>query len=252
MCESPPASFEKWHTYFRCHLRGLNRCLWPFLIIQPIWREAGIMDPQSVTLLPFNRVNYILSVAGAISAGDCNCLDFFFLFFICIGSKFMKFQWSLICLHWFILTADLWNFNFLFILRLLEMEPLSGNWLQWMEMIWSVWKQMRFALRGFAVKIPIWFGLVWSTVKMVSTSACVFSILSATTGTFPACAAAAWLLSIPPFSMHSIQFELLAVTEICSFCVSSAEQPPDEVITCVDTALNRIHLTDCRCLGGFS
>lgn len=49
-------------------------------------------------------------------------------FFICIGSKFMKFQWTLICLHWFILTADLWNFNFLFILRLLEMESLSGNW----------------------------------------------------------------------------------------------------------------------------
>lgn len=36
------------------------------------------MDVQSVTLLPFNRVNYILSVAGAISAGDCNCLGFFF------------------------------------------------------------------------------------------------------------------------------------------------------------------------------
>lgn len=53
------------------------------------------------------------------------------------------------------------NFNFLFILRLLEMESLSGNWLQWMEMIWSVVKQMRFALRGFAVKIPIWLGLVF-------------------------------------------------------------------------------------------
>lgn len=157
MCESPPTSLEKWHTYFRCHLRGLNRCLWPFLIIQPIWKESEIMDVQSVTLLPFNRVNYILSVAGAISAGDCNCLGFF----ICIGSKFMKFQWTLICLHWFILTADLWNFNFLFILRLLEMESLSDNWLQWMEMIWSVLKQMRFALRGFAVKIPIWFGLVF-------------------------------------------------------------------------------------------
>lgn len=48
------------------------------------------MDVQSVTLLPFNRVNYILSVAGAISAGDCNSPGFFF--FICIGSKFMKFQ----------------------------------------------------------------------------------------------------------------------------------------------------------------
>lgn len=34
------------------------------------------MDVQSVTLLPFNRVNYILSVAGEISAGDCNCLVF--------------------------------------------------------------------------------------------------------------------------------------------------------------------------------
>lgn len=40
------------------------------------------------------------------------------------------------------------------------MESLSDNWLQWMEMIWSVLKQMRFALRGFAVKIPIWLGLV--------------------------------------------------------------------------------------------
>lgn len=72
----------------------------------------------------------------------------------------MKFQWTLICLHWFILTADLWNFNFLFILRLLEMESLSDNWLQWMEMIWSVLTQMRFALRGFAVKISICLGLV--------------------------------------------------------------------------------------------
>lgn len=41
------------------------------------------------------------------------------------------------------------------------MESLSGNWLQWMEMIWSVVKQMRFALREFAVKIPIWLGLVF-------------------------------------------------------------------------------------------
>lgn len=39
------------------------------------------------------------------------------------------------------------------------MESLSGNRLQWMEMIWSVVKQMRFALRGFAVEIPIWRGL---------------------------------------------------------------------------------------------
>lgn len=38
------------------------------------------MDVQSVTLLPFNRVNYILSVAGAISAGDCNSPGFFFSF----------------------------------------------------------------------------------------------------------------------------------------------------------------------------
>lgn len=38
------------------------------------------MDVQSVTLLPFNRVNYILSVAGAISAGDCNSPGFFFFF----------------------------------------------------------------------------------------------------------------------------------------------------------------------------
>lgn len=158
MCESPPLSSEKRHSYFRCHLRGLNRCLWPFLITQPIWRGPEIMDVQSVTLLPFNRVNYILSVAGAISAGDCNSPGFFF-FSICIGSKFMKFQWPLICLYWFILTADLWNFNFLFISRLLEMESLSDNWRQWMEMIWSVFKQMRFALRGFAVTIPVWLGL---------------------------------------------------------------------------------------------
>ena len=40
------------------------------------------MDVQSVTLLPFNRVNYILSVAGAISAGDCNCLAFFHLYWL--------------------------------------------------------------------------------------------------------------------------------------------------------------------------
>lgn len=112
------------------------------------------MDEQSVSLLSFNRVNYILSVAGAISAADCNSR----IFFICIASKFMKFQWTLICLHWFILTADLWNFNFLFILRLLEMESLSDNWLQWMEMIWSVLKQMRSALRGFAVRF---FKLTW-------------------------------------------------------------------------------------------
>lgn len=40
------------------------------------------------------------------------------------------------------------------------MESLSDNWLQWMEMIWSVLTQMRFALRGFAVKISICLGLV--------------------------------------------------------------------------------------------
>lgn len=40
------------------------------------------MDGQSVTLLPFKRVNYILSVAGAISAGDCNCLGFFHLYWL--------------------------------------------------------------------------------------------------------------------------------------------------------------------------
>lgn len=39
------------------------------------------------------------------------------------------------------------------------MESLSDNWRQWMEMIWSVFKQTRFALRGFAVTIPIWLGL---------------------------------------------------------------------------------------------
>lgn len=42
------------------------------------------------------------------------------------------------------------------------MESLSDNWLQWMEMIWSVLKQMGFALRGFAVTIPIWLGLEFS------------------------------------------------------------------------------------------
>lgn len=61
------------------------------------------------------------------------------------------------------------------------MESLSDNWLQWMEMIWSVLKQMRFALRGFAVKIPIWLGLFFKTV---STSACVFSTLLKP-GTYP-------------------------------------------------------------------
>lgn len=38
------------------------------------------MDVQSVTLLPFNRVNYILSVAGAISAGETVTLQDFFFF----------------------------------------------------------------------------------------------------------------------------------------------------------------------------
>lgn len=62
------------------------------------------------------------------------------------------------------------------------MESLSDNWLQWMEMIWSVLKQMRFALRGFAVKIPICLGLVLVVVffETVSTPACMFSILSKT------------------------------------------------------------------------
>lgn len=60
------------------------------------------------------------------------------------------------------------------------MESLSDNWLQWMEMIWSVLKQMRFALRGFAVTIPFWFGLFF--LRMVSTSACVF-FSSLNTGT---------------------------------------------------------------------
>lgn len=156
--------------------------------MQPIWRETGIMDRQSVTLLPFNRVNYILSVAGAISAGDCNCLGFFF-FFICTGSKFMKFQWSLICLHWFILTADLWNFNFLFILRPLEMESFSDNRLQWMEMMmvsvkWWVWGVF---WRGFAVKFSILRGLVLKEKKKkrkCSTPACVFFFLPLDTRRF--------------------------------------------------------------------
>lgn len=52
------------------------------------------------------------------------------------------------------------------------MESLSDNWRQWMEMIWSVLKQMRFALRGFAVTIPIWFGLDFPL------RACTLSIFS--------------------------------------------------------------------------
>lgn len=45
------------------------------------------------------------------------------------------------------------------------MESLSDNWLQWMEMIWSVLTQMRFALREFAVKISICLGLVLVDLK---------------------------------------------------------------------------------------
>lgn len=52
------------------------------------------------------------------------------------------------------------------------MESLSNNWLQWMEMIWSVLKQMRFALRGFAVKISIWFGLVLCQTASTYLHAC--------------------------------------------------------------------------------
>ena len=52
------------------------------------------------------------------------------------------------------------------------MESLSDNWRQWMEMIWSVFKQTRFALRGFAVTIPIWLGLDFSL------NACTFTIFS--------------------------------------------------------------------------
>lgn len=59
------------------------------------------------------------------------------------------------------------------------MESLSDNWLQWMEMIWSVLKQMRFALREFAVEIPIWFGLFFPLFyDGLYKSACVFSIPS--------------------------------------------------------------------------
>lgn len=48
------------------------------------------------------------------------------------------------------------------------MESLSDNWLQWMEMIWSVLKQMRFALRGFAVKNSnlAWFGFLRMVLSM--------------------------------------------------------------------------------------
>lgn len=61
------------------------------------------------------------------------------------------------------------------------MESLSDNWLQWMEMIWSVLTQMRFALRGFAVKISICLGLVLVDFFFLRWSACVFSALN--TGT---------------------------------------------------------------------
>lgn len=61
------------------------------------------------------------------------------------------------------------------------MESLSDNWLQWMEMIWSVLTQMRFALRGFAVKISICLGLVLVGFFFLRWSACVFSALN--TGT---------------------------------------------------------------------
>lgn len=62
------------------------------------------------------------------------------------------------------------------------MESLSDNWLQWMEMIWSVLTQMRFALRGFAVKISICLGLVLvDFFFFLRWSACVFSALN--TGT---------------------------------------------------------------------
>lgn len=67
------------------------------------------------------------------------------------------------------------------------MESLSNNWLQWMEMIWSVLKQMRFALRGFAVKISIWFGLFFSDGLYICM--CVFYSLN--TGTYLYCGAAA-------------------------------------------------------------
>lgn len=248
MCESPLMSSEKWHTYFRCHLRGLNRCLWPFPIIRLIWREPEIMDVQAVTFLPFNRVNYILSVGGAISAGDCNCLGFF----ICIGSKFMKFQWTLICLHWFILTADLWNFNFLFILSLLEMESLSDNWLQWMEMIWSVLKQMRFALCGFAVTILAWFDFFFSRGWSLHLHACLLFSPHSNMSTL-------WSGSTAP--EYLTFFERIGSTPYSTTGKKEKETPPsspvdsaihqlDEVIMCVDAALNSIHLTDCRCLEG--
>jgi len=56
------------------------------------------------------------------------------------------------------------------------MESLSGNWLQWMEMIWSVVKtdEVCFAWVCCGNSNLAWFGFF----KMVSTSACVFSILS--------------------------------------------------------------------------
>jgi hypothetical protein len=52
------------------------------------------MDEQSVTLLPFNAVNYILSIAAGNICPRTVTVKVFFLFFpsIHIGSKFMKFQ----------------------------------------------------------------------------------------------------------------------------------------------------------------
>lgn len=158
----------------------------------------------------------------------------------------MKFQWTLIRLHWFILTADLWNFNFLFILRLLEMESLCDNWLQWMEMIWSVLKQMGFALRGFAVTIPIWLGLDfwgWS----LRLHAC-FLFSQHWNIQYLYCGAAAWPLNILPslYAKYSILThweDIHSLYVSCRLCWPSAS---------VDALLNCIHLTDCRCREGFS
>lgn len=51
--------------------------------------------------------------------------------------------------------------------------------LQWMEMIWSVLKQMRFALRGFAVTISIlpWFGV--STMIFACSLLSQYQVISA-------------------------------------------------------------------------
>lgn len=214
------------------------------------------MDRQSVTLLPFNRVNYILSVAGAISAGDCNCLGFFF-FFICTGSKFMKFQWSLICLHWFILTADLWNFNFLFILRPLEMESFSDNRLQWMEMMmvsvkWWVWGFFVFFLAWICSEIFnfTWFGFEKKKEKEKVFYTCMrvfFSFLLT-----PGDSWCSWHFCVHITCSFNLSLQVYVILAACALKVDDRDLPGwEEVVVRVDAAVSCVHLTDSGCLQGF-